>query len=131
MEASKNSSSELKYGWEVISISQTADNVVVEAVNVNSGEKKTYRALYAVGCDGGKSFVRKSTKGWGGVGRGGGGGGGGGAHPTSPVLCICANMHILDVFCSDNRSSNLTLVILLKPHLKLHQNAEIYSIPKS
>ena len=86
MEASKNSSSELKYGWEVISISQTADNVVVEAVNVNSGEKKTYRALYAVGCDGGKSFVRKST------GKLGfwykmGGGGGGGVRPPPP-LCF-------------------------------------------
>ena len=34
--------------------------MTVEAVNMKTGEKKVYRAQYAVGCDGGKSFVRKS-----------------------------------------------------------------------
>ena len=34
--------------------------MTVEAVNVKSGERKVYHAQYAVGCDGGKSFVRKS-----------------------------------------------------------------------
>lgn len=58
--ASKNISSQLNFGWQVQSISQTQENAIVEAVNVKSGERKVYRALYAVGCDGGKSFVRKS-----------------------------------------------------------------------
>jgi 2-polyprenyl-6-methoxyphenol hydroxylase-like FAD-dependent oxidoreductase len=34
--------------------------VTIEAVNGKSGERKVYHAHYAVGCDGGKSFVRKS-----------------------------------------------------------------------
>ena len=34
--------------------------MTIEAVNVKSGERKVYHARYAVGCDGGKSFVRKS-----------------------------------------------------------------------
>ena len=41
-------------------ISQNQDQVMIEAVHIKSGERKVYHAQYAVGCDGGKSFVRKS-----------------------------------------------------------------------
>ena len=53
-------SSEIKFGWQVQGISQTPDKAIVEAVNAKTGERKVYHAQYAIGCDGGKSFVRKS-----------------------------------------------------------------------
>jgi 2-polyprenyl-6-methoxyphenol hydroxylase-like FAD-dependent oxidoreductase len=58
--ASEYASSEIKFGWQVQAISQNEDQVTIEAINIKSGERKVYHAQYAVGCDGGKSLVRKS-----------------------------------------------------------------------
>ncbi|MDB5602548.1 MAG: monooxygenase [Xanthobacteraceae bacterium] len=49
----------LRFGSEVTSFRQDTSGVTLEAQNL-SGETETWRALYLAGCDGGRSFVRRS-----------------------------------------------------------------------
>jgi 3-(3-hydroxy-phenyl)propionate hydroxylase len=48
------------YGFTVSEIEQTSDHVFASAANAQ-GENVRVRARYLVGCDGGRSFVRKSA----------------------------------------------------------------------
>lgn len=48
-------------GWEVTAVEQTAHEAVVTAEHLATGELKTVRARYVVGCDGGRSAVRRSA----------------------------------------------------------------------
>jgi 2-polyprenyl-6-methoxyphenol hydroxylase-like FAD-dependent oxidoreductase len=46
-------------GWEAISIDQDQDGAVAVLRNNDTGERKTLRAKYIVGCDGANSLVRE------------------------------------------------------------------------
>lgn len=48
----------LMYGWQFDSFQQDADGVRCEITQVGTGEKRTVRGAYLVGCDGGGSRVR-------------------------------------------------------------------------
>jgi 2-polyprenyl-6-methoxyphenol hydroxylase-like FAD-dependent oxidoreductase len=49
----------LRLGWEVTSVVQNADGVSLSAQSRADGRGETWRAVYLVGCDGGRSFVRR------------------------------------------------------------------------
>ncbi|MFE0106917.1 FAD-dependent monooxygenase [Streptomyces sp. NPDC059009] len=49
---------DLRYGWRVTEVVEGADGVGVTAEN--EGRARTWTAPYAVGCDGGRSLVRRS-----------------------------------------------------------------------
>jgi 2-polyprenyl-6-methoxyphenol hydroxylase-like FAD-dependent oxidoreductase len=50
----------LKFGWEVTSLEQDASGVTLKANPASDGQAgEIWRAAYAVGCDGGQSFVRR------------------------------------------------------------------------
>jgi len=49
----------LKFGMRIDSIYQDDEGVTLTAVDTAHGETISWRASYAVGCDGGRSFVRK------------------------------------------------------------------------
>jgi len=49
----------LRFGWTVTDFAQDADGVSVTAECVADGRKEEWRAQYLVGCDGGRSFVRR------------------------------------------------------------------------
>jgi 2-polyprenyl-6-methoxyphenol hydroxylase-like FAD-dependent oxidoreductase len=49
----------LRFGWEVTSFEQNADGVSVSAQSRDDGRSEVWRAAYLVGCDGGRSFVRR------------------------------------------------------------------------
>lgn len=51
---------EIRRGWRVESFQQLDGCVEVEAVETSSGRKETFRARYFVGCDGGRSIVRRA-----------------------------------------------------------------------
>jgi 3-(3-hydroxy-phenyl)propionate hydroxylase len=51
---------DLWFGWEVIDISQAAGGVTLTLKDRKTGETRTLRTAYAVGCDGAGSFVRRS-----------------------------------------------------------------------
>ena len=56
---------EILWGWEVQSVSQDEEEVMVRAVKGGEGEEgqteeKSFRAKFVVACDGGRSFVRKA-----------------------------------------------------------------------
>jgi 2-polyprenyl-6-methoxyphenol hydroxylase-like FAD-dependent oxidoreductase len=57
----------LRFGWQVTGIAQDADGVTLRAIEAAGGRTEAWRASYAVGCDGGRSFVRKAL----GIGYGG------------------------------------------------------------
>ena len=48
----------IMWGWEAIALSQDEEGVTLKAKSA-SGQEKVLRAKYALGCDGGKSWVRK------------------------------------------------------------------------
>ena len=52
----------LRFGWEVERFEQDADGVTVRAVPAGggAGASETWRASYLAGCDGGRSFVRRT-----------------------------------------------------------------------
>ncbi len=49
----------LRYGWACRDWRETDDGVELEIVEEASGRHETVRALYLVGCDGGRSIVRR------------------------------------------------------------------------
>jgi 2-polyprenyl-6-methoxyphenol hydroxylase-like FAD-dependent oxidoreductase len=50
---------DIRRGWRVDSFSQRAGEVTVEAVEIASGRRETHRARCLVGCDGGRSTIRR------------------------------------------------------------------------
>jgi 2-polyprenyl-6-methoxyphenol hydroxylase-like FAD-dependent oxidoreductase len=50
----------LRFGHEVRSFRQDGSGVTLESQNLSGSESETWRAQYLVGCDGGRSFVRRS-----------------------------------------------------------------------
>jgi 2-polyprenyl-6-methoxyphenol hydroxylase-like FAD-dependent oxidoreductase len=48
----------LRYGWKVEAIDNEHDQVVVHAVEVDTGRRERITARFAVGCDGGRSATR-------------------------------------------------------------------------
>jgi 2-polyprenyl-6-methoxyphenol hydroxylase-like FAD-dependent oxidoreductase len=48
----------IRFGWQVDKFDEDADGVTVEATS--GGQRETWRAQYLAGCDGGRSFVRRS-----------------------------------------------------------------------
>ena len=50
---------EIRRGWRVENFEQHDGEVAVEAVEVASGRRETHRARYLVGCDGGRSLIRR------------------------------------------------------------------------
>lgn len=49
----------LRFGWEVKSYTQHKDDVSLQAESIADGRSDSWRAQYLVGCDGGRSFVRR------------------------------------------------------------------------
>ncbi|WP_421106863.1 FAD-dependent monooxygenase [Streptomyces sp. NEAU-S77] len=49
-----------RFGWRVTGLKQNATGVTLEAESVTGGARETWQAPYAVGCDGGRSFVRRT-----------------------------------------------------------------------
>lgn len=50
----------LRFGYEVTSFDQDKDGVTLAAVRLSDGRSESWRAQYLVGCDGGRSFVRRT-----------------------------------------------------------------------
>ena len=48
----------IRFGWQVTAMKEDADGVTVEAES--DGARESWRAQYLAGCDGGRSFVRRS-----------------------------------------------------------------------
>ncbi len=48
----------IRFGWQVTAMKEDADGVTVEAES--GGSREGWRAEYLAGCDGGRSFVRRS-----------------------------------------------------------------------
>jgi 2-polyprenyl-6-methoxyphenol hydroxylase-like FAD-dependent oxidoreductase len=59
-EAESYPSVSLRIGWKVTAVRDTGDGVEADAERVGSGERKTFRASYALAADGGTSPIRKS-----------------------------------------------------------------------
>jgi 2-polyprenyl-6-methoxyphenol hydroxylase-like FAD-dependent oxidoreductase len=51
---------DVRFGWEVQWFTQDEDEVCVHAIKTDGTSEGTWRALYAVACDGGRSFVRNT-----------------------------------------------------------------------
>jgi 2-polyprenyl-6-methoxyphenol hydroxylase-like FAD-dependent oxidoreductase len=49
-----------RFGWRVDGFAQDADGVMVSAMNDQTGAADGWRVQYLVGCDGGRSLVRRS-----------------------------------------------------------------------
>ncbi|HEY1152696.1 MAG TPA: FAD-dependent monooxygenase [Pseudolabrys sp.] len=49
----------LRYGWQVTAVMQDAEGVSLTAES-DDGQREEWRAAYVAGCDGGRSFVRRS-----------------------------------------------------------------------
>ena len=49
-----------RFGWQVDGFAQDADGVTVSAANAATGAAECWRVQYLVGCDGGRSYVRRS-----------------------------------------------------------------------
>lgn len=50
---------DVRFGVEVVGVTQDDDGVLVTSRNVETGAESTIRARYALACDGGSSFTRK------------------------------------------------------------------------
>lgn len=51
---------EVRQGWQLAEFVQDDTGVVAQIVHTATGERETVRSQYLVGCDGGRSMVRKS-----------------------------------------------------------------------
>ena len=58
-EARRRPNITVRFGWQADKLDDDADGVTVEAVPTGDGARETWRAQYLVGCDGGRSFVRR------------------------------------------------------------------------
>jgi 2-polyprenyl-6-methoxyphenol hydroxylase-like FAD-dependent oxidoreductase len=59
-EASRRERITLRFGWEVKDFAQDADGVTLDAQTVDGPAAETWRADYLIGCDGGRSSVRRA-----------------------------------------------------------------------
>jgi len=59
-EARRRARISLRFGSEVADFTQDADGVTVSATLLADGRKERWRADYLIGCDGGRSFLRRS-----------------------------------------------------------------------
>jgi len=50
---------DIRFGWQVSDFEQGADGVKLVAINEANGQSGTWHAQYLVGCDGGRSMVRR------------------------------------------------------------------------
>jgi 2-polyprenyl-6-methoxyphenol hydroxylase-like FAD-dependent oxidoreductase len=50
----------IRFGWPVVSFQEDDGGVTVVAERATDGAKETWRAQYLAGCDGGRSFARRS-----------------------------------------------------------------------
>ena len=50
----------VRFGWPVVSFQEDDTGVTVEAEPTTGGAREIWRAQYLAGCDGGRSFVRRS-----------------------------------------------------------------------
>jgi len=50
----------VRFGWQVIKFDDDQDGVTIEAEAADGSRREHWRAQYLVGCDGGRSFVRRS-----------------------------------------------------------------------
>jgi 2-polyprenyl-6-methoxyphenol hydroxylase-like FAD-dependent oxidoreductase len=50
----------LRFGWRVTHLRQNASGVTLDAESVTGRTRESWQAPYAVGCDGGRSFVRRT-----------------------------------------------------------------------
>lgn len=50
----------LRFGWEVTDFAEGPDGVALDAQAVAGGRQEQWQAQYLVGCDGGRSFVRRT-----------------------------------------------------------------------
>jgi 2-polyprenyl-6-methoxyphenol hydroxylase-like FAD-dependent oxidoreductase len=51
---------QVRQGWKLGEFSQDKEGIVAQIINTASGARETVKARYLVGCDGGRSMVRKS-----------------------------------------------------------------------
>jgi 2-polyprenyl-6-methoxyphenol hydroxylase-like FAD-dependent oxidoreductase len=51
---------EVRFGWKALGLGQDALGATVVMENIDTGERQEVATDYVVGCDGGRSFVRKS-----------------------------------------------------------------------
>ena len=59
-EARRRDGITLRFGWEVTDFTQDAEGVTLSAQSVDGGGNERWRASYLIGCDGGRSFVRRT-----------------------------------------------------------------------
>ena len=59
-EARRRDGITLLFGWEVTAFTQDADGVTLSAQSADGGGNERWRASYLIGCDGGRSFVRRT-----------------------------------------------------------------------
>jgi 2-polyprenyl-6-methoxyphenol hydroxylase-like FAD-dependent oxidoreductase len=61
-EAAAQKSVSVRYGWQGVGVgvSEDATGVAIEAERIDGGERRTFRAAYALGADGSRSPVRKA-----------------------------------------------------------------------
>ena len=59
-EARRRPNITVRFGWQGDKFEDDADGVTVEAQAIGGGARESWRAQYLIGCDGGRSFVRRS-----------------------------------------------------------------------
>jgi 2-polyprenyl-6-methoxyphenol hydroxylase-like FAD-dependent oxidoreductase len=59
-EVRKRGTIALRFGCEVTAFAQGPDGVTIDALDLANGQQEQWRAQYLIGCDGGRSFVRKA-----------------------------------------------------------------------
>ncbi|HUB97272.1 MAG TPA: FAD-dependent oxidoreductase [Stellaceae bacterium] len=50
---------DVRFGWQCLDFAEHKDGVTAEIEDVNTGRRQTVRALYLVGCDGGRGLTRR------------------------------------------------------------------------
>jgi len=58
-EARRRPNITVRFGWRADKLDDDADGVTVEAAPTGDGAREIWRAHYLIGCDGGRSFVRR------------------------------------------------------------------------